>query len=302
MTRHRAAVALLDDLLARGHMPVLDLEDSVQCVFDSGRCDALKEQARQGLRRIAPEMRARGVPPGRILVRINDAGTRYHAADMVAVMDCFAEGFFPEIMLPKVNGPEDVLRCLERVHAVAGNHACVTPVIETVSGVERMEEILNTAVRSAAFGYFDYALDAGHWPLYSQSGRDFWDLAGRVRGVMERHGVCYIHPPSAHLDDDEGLLRIKAMLQAAGGADFGMCSLGGAQSAVLERSVAAAVMNFDAVPDGCGETDPCRRAEWVVRCFEEGRSNKRSFAVEDGYFISPHEYQLAKRFMEVLGA
>jgi citrate lyase beta subunit len=301
LTRYRGAVPLLADLLGRGITPVLDLEDSVQCVFDAERNQRLKEQARHGLRQLAPVLAARGVAPGQVLVRINHARTAHYTADLAAVGDCFAAGFFPEVLLPKVEQPEDLLRCQNSLPAAAGRLAQVTPLIESLQGVARLQEILSTKMAAspcAVFGYFDYAVDAGHWPIHSQFSAAFWKLSLQVRETMEQHGVRYIHSPYPHLTDEVGLLKIKSMLQATGSAAFGMCSLSSAQSTVIERPVPPGLMRFESEVFSGTAASFRARAEWVVQLFEFGRANKRSFAISEGYFISPHEYWLAKQFLE----
>ncbi len=300
LTRYRGAGPLLADLLGRGITPVLDLEDSVQCVFDPERNLQLKEQARHGLRQLAPILAAQGVAPGQIMLRINHAETPHYAADLAVVIDCFAEGFIPEILLPKVAQPEDLLDCQNRLQSATSHVVRISPLIESVPGIARLNEILAAPApgSGAVFGYFDYAVDAGHWPINSQFSPEFWKLVLHIREVIEQSGVRYIHPPYPHLTDEVGLLRIKSMLQATGSAAFGICSLSTAQSAVLERSVPAALMRYESSAFQETAASFRARAEWVVELFEFGRAHKRSFAISEGYFISPHEYWLAKRFLE----
>jgi citrate lyase subunit beta/citryl-CoA lyase len=301
MTHVRGALPILERLLDNGHRPVLDLEDSVSCVFDPIRNDEIKDKARSGLLRLSMLIKDRPFEQHRILVRINQRDSHHHAADLDVLARCHASGFSPSILLPKTHCSEDLLAFEDDFAALTGYRASVVPLIESVSGLDSLESIITAMPlqdRIAVFGYFDYALDAGHWPIMEQMQSEYWLLFNAVRSRAESLGCSLINAPHASWQRVDDLVRIKSYLVATGHLPTGMCSLGMPQSAVLMR---------DVEPNSSSPISPSRlslspkdHAAWVVREFETARCHQRSFAVADEYFVTPHEYQLAKRYLQNL--
>lgn len=90
------------------------------------------------------------LPPNSI-VRINAAGTRWHAADVAAMKGIAIAG----IMLPKAESAEHLLG----VRAVLGKLPIVA-LIESAHGLAAVREIAKHADR-LAFGYIDFSADVG---------------------------------------------------------------------------------------------------------------------------------------------
>lgn len=141
---------------------ILDLEDAV--------APAAKVQARAGL---ADGIAAMGaVLP--LLVRINAAGTDWHAADLLAVRDLPLAG----VLLPKAEGPDDLARVAE---------ATGKPVIALVESARGLHAIHALAPKAAriAFGSIDYAADLamGHSRDALLLARGQIVLAARLAGL-----------------------------------------------------------------------------------------------------------------------
>jgi hypothetical protein len=307
LTHFRGAGLMVRSLLDGGVRPVLDLEDSVQCVFDAQRSRELKKTARSGLLQLAVVLgqKLNQREMSRILVRINGRHTEHYAADIRALASCYSLGFKPGIVLPKVETPEDLSKCAADLQSACGMHPSVNPILETGCAMKAVPEIL--AHQAAAwdgepggvtfFGYFDYALDIGQWPLLSPFQHEFWNLTLPVREAVENAGLLYVHPPLQEIGTTHGLQRIKAMLLNTGSRPAGMASLGMQQTEALRQHVEPTMMAFD-VPR-LAFHDAAERARWVVQQFESARCSRRSFAVADGYFISPHEYLLARNHLQL---
>ncbi|OYX21995.1 MAG: CoA ester lyase [Rhodobacterales bacterium 32-66-9] len=134
---------------------ILDLEDAVAPVD--------KDAARAAL--------SAGFTDLPVIVRINAAGTAWHAADLAAA----AQSPFAAIMLPKAASLDDIMRV-----------AAIRPVvalIETAAGIAEARTIARSGhVARLAFGSVDYAADLGcdHVPEALAAARAEIVLASRL--------------------------------------------------------------------------------------------------------------------------
>ena len=125
---------------------IIDLEDAV--------APADKEAARQAL---SPAMLALDpAQRGRLLVRINAAGTPWHAGDLSSLREWVTRGL-GAVMVPKaesVAGLADVAR--------AAGPCALLPLIESVAGLDAANALAaSPQVLRLAFGHLDFQADAG---------------------------------------------------------------------------------------------------------------------------------------------
>ncbi len=119
---------------------ILDLEDAV------GPND--KDSAREA---VAARADALASP---VIVRVNAAGTPWHAADIDALRSLGAVS----VMLPKAERPEDIANIARSF----GRDVAVIALVESATGLANLTDILATpAVVGIAFGSLDFALDLG---------------------------------------------------------------------------------------------------------------------------------------------
>ena len=126
---------------------IIDLEDAV--------APADKLLARQALLAAAPAIDA--AQRGRLLVRINAAGTPWHADDLAALSGLAALGI-AGVMVSKAESPAT----LAGVAAAAGPACALLPLIESVAGFDALDALAASAqVLRLAFGHLDFQADAG---------------------------------------------------------------------------------------------------------------------------------------------
>ncbi len=127
---------------------IVDLEDAVA----PGR----KVQARDQL---AASFAA--LPAGdrrRLLVRINAAGTPWHAEDCAQAGALAVQGLIAGIVLPKAERAVD----LSRLATAAGPSAVLVPLIESAAGLAAVDELAAAPqVLRLAFGNLDFQADLG---------------------------------------------------------------------------------------------------------------------------------------------
>ncbi|MFT4507800.1 HpcH/HpaI aldolase/citrate lyase family protein [Caballeronia sp. 15711] len=132
-------------LASAAHQVVIDLEDAV--VPDAK--DRAREQLSDWLRAELPDSER-----SRVAIRVNAFGTPWHEADVAM----FGVSAIRNIMVPKAEKAGQ----LADIAARCGDGVVLTALVETVTGVVRMQEIAGErAVSRLAFGSFDYCVDAG---------------------------------------------------------------------------------------------------------------------------------------------
>jgi citrate lyase subunit beta / citryl-CoA lyase len=131
---------------------VLDLEDAV--------APEAKDKARTHVRQWVAAHRG---DAERVVVRINDAGSAWHADDVALVRAAGIEG----VMLPKADAREPI----EALAAALSPRGVVLPLIETSSGLANVDRVARaTGVQRLVFGTLDFAVDL--------------DLSGDDRGLI----------------------------------------------------------------------------------------------------------------------
>lgn len=140
---------------------IVDLEDAV--------AETQKEAARQALAAIA-------LPALPVILRVNAAGTRWHADDLAMA----AGKGFAAIMLPKAEDPAEIAD----VRRATGSG--IVALVETARGVDVLDRIAGApGVRRLAFGSVDFAADLGcaHEPESLLFARSRIVLASRLAGI-----------------------------------------------------------------------------------------------------------------------
>ncbi|ANY15118.1 HpcH/HpaI aldolase/citrate lyase family protein [Bordetella pseudohinzii] len=148
---------------------IVDLEDAVEHLA--------KDSARQALLDFLDAH-----PDARLWVRINDASTPWHDADLQALR---GRATVSGIVLPKAES-------MAQVRHVAQTNIPVIPIVETAQGVLNLGEIAATpGVQRLAFGSLDYSLDLSMTPdtegadLVLDHARVQLLLHGRVAGLAQ---------------------------------------------------------------------------------------------------------------------
>lgn len=179
---------------------IIDLEDAVT----SGGKAAARST-------IAEWMQAHSNNAGKVLIRINDAATFWHADDLALL-----KAVKPEcVMLPKCEAAEQVagvMACLPRT-------ANVVPLIESARGLVAVHHIANTTgVTRLAFGSLDYMVD-----MAVESGSLALDYAATQIAVASR--AAGLASPIAGVTPELDADRVTADMLHAKSVGFGakMC-------------------------------------------------------------------------------
>jgi citrate lyase beta subunit len=190
---------------------VFDLEDSVPV----SQKNNAREQVNESLKQI--EFGGRHVA-----VRINAICTSFAPDDIRRI----AEAAPDEIVIPKVNSPDDIKIVERMLDAAESNshsdkHIGLQAIIETARGVEAVHEIANASKRLTVlqFGRADYFADIG--AKRNGSTDDFWSVClyprSRIVVAATTAGLDPIDTVFPNFNDAEGL---KTEAQRAAGMGF----------------------------------------------------------------------------------
>ncbi|XAH25943.1 CoA ester lyase [Xylophilus sp. GW821-FHT01B05] len=126
---------------------IVDLEDAVA----PDQKEAARLALAQGFGALTSAERAR------LLVRINAAGTPWHAADLALLGTLAAQGL-GGVMLPKSEDPADLQRLAQAVGPACG----LLPLIESGAGLDALDALAACPqVLRLAFGHLDFQADLG---------------------------------------------------------------------------------------------------------------------------------------------
>lgn len=178
---------------------VFDLEDSVPV----SQKNIARAQVKELIKRI-------GFSGKHVAVRINAISTDFAPDDILQI----AEAAPDEVVIPKVNSPDDI-KIVERMldAAESNSHSdrkiALQAIIETVRGVQAVDEIANASKRLTVlqFGRGDYLADIGA-KKFSSSGDD-WSVClyprSRIVVAATSAGIEAIDTVFPDFKDIEGL-------------------------------------------------------------------------------------------------
>lgn len=264
---------------------ILDLEDAVAI--------AEKPAARKPVAEALSRPRAcRGY------VRVNAPSTPFCYADLVAVIGKGVDG----IVLPKVESAADlhaidwVIANLERERGLAEGSIDLMPIIETASGVARVDRILQAnrlrpyegawRVRRIAFGAADYGHDVGLTPTLEED-----ELAhARARLVLASRAAGLENPldsPWFHLKEAQAFARALERSRR-----------GGFQGRLCIHPEQVSPVNAAYTPS----QDEVARAERIVAAFDQAEAQGAAAIQVDGQMVDYPIVQRARAVLEIVQA
>lgn len=261
---------------------ILDLEDSVATAEKVATrrlvVEALKAQRR-----------------ARLYVRVNAPSTPFCHGDLLEVIRKGVDG----VVVPKIESAADlhavdwVMAALERERGIAEGSLDLMPIIETASGVQRVDRILQARslrpypgawrVRRVAFGAGDYANDVGLSPTLDEP-----ELAGaRERIVLASRAAGMENPvdsPWFHFKEAEAFRR-----------SLERSRRGGFQGRLCVHPDQIAPVNAAYLPSD----EELERARRIVAAFREAEARGEAAVQVDGLMV---DYPIVHRAQALLDA
>ena len=301
LIRARALERILPRVIGSGATAVMDLEDSVQDPLYPENTPLLKAEARKGLLNLIAKH-----PPlfsnQEVYVRVNSMRSGEYDKDMDEICSLAPEFSPAGVFLPMVESPEDVKRCYDRLRDAGYSNFTVVPIIETLRGLDKLEEILTphagTTVEYVHYGHFDYCLSAEMWPFPRQSSRAFWRMVDVLVQRIEDCGCLYIHTPFPELDNADMFRAVRTRLAKVCRRPLSLSALNLDQALVDFSLESSCSLNEEL---DLSEHELVALAYETIAAYEGHRASKRSFSIVANSFIPPHEYWAAKTYLRKSG-
>jgi len=301
LSRPLAIKALLKKLSNNNVSSILDLEDSIQDVFSKKKTNILKKQARKNLIWISNNV-SELKNTNKVFVRINSINTIYFNKDLEAIKEIALNSNFKidGLFLPKIEDYSQIIYVYNYFKKLKIKLLMV-PIIETVKGLNNLENILNkdlnnNVIYGVHYGHFDYCLDANFWPLPDPFHIEFWEIIDKFAYTISKYNKLYFHTPFPFLKNiflfwgSEKYLRSNYK-------NFNFCLT----SINIDISLSKKpdnVEKFKLKHISKSIDYHITHAQNIVNIFLENRVNQRSFAISDKRFIPPHQYEMAKKFLK----
>ena len=264
---------------------LIDLEDAVA----PDEKEAAREAAAEGLRSV--DWKGAGQT---VAVRINAADTPWMEGD-VRETAAGAGGRLDALMIPKVNGPDDVIRAAGLLDEIEAAHGIPAPIglevlIETAKGLAFVNDIAAAHPRLEAlhFGAGDFGADMGARTLAigggaSDLGR--WQTAQTMIAVAARaHGLRPVDCAYDDFRDDEGYLAAARRAAALGFEG---------KWAIHPRQVPLANEVFSPTPEEVAE------ARALLKALEAAEAEGRGAAQHRGKMIDAASARLAENMLRI---
>lgn len=303
MSKPKALSKMLPKIINSGARIVLDLEDSVQDTLNPENTTKLKKDARDSVIVLLDELFKKNIEiENCIYIRINSFESGELEEDIKIVKNILKDIKNIGLFVPMINSIEDICRIknllLDDFHKIK-----LIPIIETVSGYENLQEILNNTktlnIEYIHYGHYDYSLDSKQWPFVEQNESSFWDFIEQIVDIVEKSDTKYMHTPFGNLTEETLYKSIIKRLIKVCKSDFAITALNYNQVLFAQD-----IKNsLDLV---CEQTknniDKTKLAHEVIDIFENNQCSKRSFSVDikKAKFLTPHEYKMAKQYLKGL--
>lgn len=282
---------------------ILDLEDALWDVLDERRTAALKARGRQDLIALATDHPSL-FRDQRVGVRLNRLTSPESTLDVEALAAVSRIVTFEAVVVPKVESADEIAEWADRLRSHGIRYRAIVPIVETVTGVADVDRLVAGArllgVDWVVYGHYDYALDAGWWPVPDHDAEAFWSHVTPLIARFEAARIGYVHPPFFAIDDPVRFDAILRRLSQTCGRDFGILTIGARQTSWAADPAAARIVPERPPTRGRQSEDPTTQARRIVEAFRAYRRPTTSWVVDpvERAFLSPHLYLAAKAYLE----
>jgi citrate lyase beta subunit len=283
---------------------IIDFEDALQDVLSTERSSRLKAEARLGLLSLlqSPYFARNKLA---LNFRINSIRENEFHHDIEFLQEISKIHSLAVLFLPKVNSHREWDVYLNSFYKNGLQAKELIPIIETVSGYYDMKNIFSQPptdlFHRAAWGHYDYNLDAGCFPFMSYESAPYWTLTCKLIRTIEDSGYSYVHGAILDLANESLARSICAALSSLCHRPFDAVALSYRQTLLLAELGNTSPPELPQVrPEEEYATDEkIDLAKRIVSEFQQCCLEKNSFAIHANSrkIISPQEYLAAVNFL-----
>jgi len=277
---------------------IVDLEDAVNDIENSDHARELKEVARETLMNFLREG-GKGIAP--FALRINSPKTEHYAQDITFLSSLAKElKITPSIVLPKAESIEEI----QEIRNGYPELSDVLALIETREGLKHLPEMLqDRVVTSAAFGHHDFFYEEGQYPIPASAltSERYRSVLAEFKAILDSSGrdIPFIDGIYPHLKDNEGLQNdMRYVHNFFPERAVGKLTLNPGQALGVDAtSDFHREVHLSNEDEEMSEADRERLARYTIDSYQQRSDNLAVTKAENNRYISPQEYQLAKKFL-----
>ena len=300
MSKPKALSKMLPKIINNNANIILDLEDSVQDTLNPNNTTILKEDARQSIPLLIEELLKKEIDISQnIYIRVNSLDTGELEKDIEIVKVISSKVKIIGIFAPMIRIVDDLFT-IKKLLGEQFSRSKIVPIIETVDGYKNLKEILKNSkelnIEYIHYGHYDYSLNSEEWPFIGQDQKLFWDFIDNIIQTIENSNMKYMHTPFGNLTDENLYKSVIKKLTNTCQHNFAVTALNFNQVLFAQDISMADNLQYCNI----GNIDKYKLAEEVVNVFENNQCSKRSFSVDikKSKFLTPHEYKMAKKYLE----
>ncbi len=300
MSKPKSLSKMVPKILDANAIIILDIEDSVQDTLNPINTPILKEEARQSIPILIEELLKKEIDiSNNIYIRVNSFESGELEKDIKIVHELTNKVEKIGIFTPMIRTVNDLF-IIKKLMGVQFSKIKIIPIIETVDGYKNLKEILINAnelnIEYIHYGHYDYSLDSEQWPFICQDEEQFWDFINNMIKIIENSNMKYMHTPFGNLSDEKLYKSVIKKLTKTCQYSFAVTALNFNQVLFAQDISEAENLQYRKIYN----IDKHELAEDVVKIFENNQCSKRSFSVDvkKAKFLTPHEYKMAKKYLE----
>lgn len=273
----------------------LDLEDSVQDLFNPVRNFELKQAARNSIRRLFSESK---ISDFDWAVRISSFHSEEIDNDIKLLSEERIKNKIRKILIPKTESINELEQILLKLQKSKIEVEEIIPIIETKRGLNNLKEICSLkGIKRIAFGHCDFNHDSNFFPFYHQSSKKYWEWIKDISLILQASGIQFLNSPFLKFNDDYEFQSMLAKLNSICKADFGQITLTKRQTELC-KNFHPEKFSLNGFDKQLNNEEVLIYAKKIINNFETYNDNKGFTISSERILISPHEYIAAKEFLK----
>ena len=297
LVRFKALPKIIKNLTSQNIGIILDFEDSSKDIFSPKNTFLLKNECRKGfefLNRIK-------IKNKKIFLRINGIKSQHFKKDIVVLKKNINKGFqVNSIFIPKIENYSEIIK-IENLLNLKNKNIRLVPIIETKKGFENLNKIFeadkkNKYIYGIHYGHFDFCLNSRVWPMPEPYHKTYWENIFDIAHKCLNNNVYFIQTPFPIINNPKLFYQSAIYLRKNINKLKTYFTLVNYDLRFFKKNVYK-IENLRLKKISNDSNFNLKFAKKITSEYESSKKNKKSFSLSKKRFIPPHQYILAKYFL-----
>ena len=287
LLRYKVVSKLLND---KKFTLILDMEDSAQNLFSKKKTIELKKRCRDGIIYLSKNC----INLEKCFLRINSIKSDHFNNDIKILKKAKKDKLkLRGIFLPKTENFTEIKHVYEKLNIP------IIPIIETKKGYQNLEKILIkdknfNYIYGIHYGHFDFCLDKKIWPLPEPYHKDYWKIINPIIDLCNNYKKKFIQTPYPLINNNKILWSMIKILKKQL-LDDGYVTLVNINKSFFKKPNKIKYLSLRKISSD--KNYLINFAKKIIKEYEENRQQNKSFSLTKKRFIAPHQFLMAKKFL-----